>query len=105
MRKNTRGFAGALHRANDVQEVSVVPLLLGRYTPSESLVAIERRREAGGPGLVGEGRIGYDVIIGAELFAVFELGIEQSVSGEDVSRREVMQDHVHAGETGGRHVF
>ena len=64
-----------------------------------------RASEAGGPGLVGEGRIGDDVVVGAELLAVLELGIEQRVSREDVGRREVVQDHVHAGETGGGHVL
>ena len=62
-------------------------------------------REAGGPGLVGEGRIGDDVVVGAKLLAVLEFGIEQGVSGQDVRRREIMQDHVHAGETGGGHVL
>ena len=92
-------------RADDVQQVGVVALLLRRHAPGEALEGVVRRGEAGAPGLVGERRIGDDVVVGAELLAVLELGSGQRVAREDVGRREVVQDHVHAGETGGGHVL
>ena len=105
MRENARAFAGALQAADDVQEVGVVALLRGWHAPGEALELVRIEREAGGPGFVGEGRIGDDVVVGAERLAVFELGIGKGVPAEDVRRGEVMQDHVHAGETGGGHVL
>ena len=52
-----------------------------------------------GPGRVGKGRIGDDVVVGAELFAVQELGFHERAltAGLDACRWEVVQDHVHAG--------
>jgi len=38
------------------------------------------------------------------LLAVFELGRSERVAGHDARRGEVVQDHVHAGETGGGHI-
>ena len=74
-------FARALHRADDVQQVGVVALLFGRLAPGEALEAVRCAwSEAGGPGLVGEGRIGDDVVVGAELLAVLELGRGQGVA-------------------------
>ena len=109
MRENAGAFARALQGADDVQEVGVVALLLRRHAPGEALEVVAAaafaQGEAGGPGLVGEGRIGDDVVVGAELLAVLELGIEERVAREHVGRREVVQDHVHAGETGGGHVL
>ena len=94
-------------RADDVQQVGVVALLLRAARPRRSAGSGHRfaGREPGGPGLVGERRIGDDVVVGAELLAVLELGIGQRVAREDVGRREVVQDHVHAGEAGGGHVL
>jgi len=66
MWENAGGFAGALHRADDVQEVSVVTLLLRWHTPREALEAILRGCEASRPGLIGEGRIGHDIVVGTE---------------------------------------
>ena len=64
-----------------------------------------RRREAGAPGLVGERRIGDDVVVGAELLAVLELGRGQRIAREDAGRGEVVQDHVHAGKARRGHVL
>ena len=79
MRENAGAFAGALEGANDVQQVGVVALLLWRHPPSESLVVVATaaftQGEAGGPGLVREGRISDNVVVGAELLAVLEHGI------------------------------
>ena len=66
-------YTRALHRADDVQQVGVVALLGGRLAPREALKRVDRRREAGGPGLVGEWRIGDDVVVRSELLAVLEL--------------------------------
>ena len=57
------------------------------------------------PGLVGEWRIGDDIVVGAELLAVLELGRGQRVAREDVGRGKVVQDHIHAGQAGGGHVL
>ena len=40
MRQNAGAFAGALHRADDVQQVGVVALLSGRHAPGEALEAV-----------------------------------------------------------------
>ena len=53
------------------------------------------------PVVVGERRIRDHVIVGAELFAVLELWIEERVSRQDVRRWKVVEDHVHAGEARG----
>jgi hypothetical protein len=39
-------------------------------------------------------------LVATVLLAILKLRIEQGISPEDVDRREVMQDHVHAGEAG-----
>ena len=58
VRQDARAFAGALERANDVQQVGVVALLAGRRSERlESLVGVLKRTDAGAPALVGEGRI------------------------------------------------
>ena len=98
-------FARALHRADDVEQVGVIALLLWRLAPGEALEGVAGRDEAGAPGLVGEGRIGDDVVVGAEPLAVLEFGSGERVAREDIRRREVVQDHIHAGETGGGHVL
>ena len=92
------GFARALHRADDVQQVGVVALRGGRLAPCEALERVCRGREAGGPGLVRKWRIGDDVVVGAELLAFLELGRGQGVARHDIGRREVVQDHVHVGQ-------
>jgi hypothetical protein len=61
--------------------------------------------EACRPGLVREWRIGDHVVVRAQLFPVLEFGIGERISGLDVCRREIMQDRVHAGETGGGNIF
>ena len=98
-------FARTLHRADEVEQVGVIPLLLGRLAPGEALEGVAGRDEAGAPGLVGERGIGHDVVIGAEPLAILELGSSERVAREDIRRRKVMQDHIHAGETGGGHVL
>ena len=53
VRQNARAFAGALERADDVQQVGVVALLGGRRAEGlEALVGIVERVEAGAPALV-----------------------------------------------------
>jgi hypothetical protein len=55
--------------------------------------------------LVGKGRIGDDVVVGAQLLAVLELGRGEGVAVENPGRREVVQDHVHASQAGGGDVL
>ena len=64
-------------------------------------IRIVERIEAGAPALVGERRIGDDVVEGLERVAVLELGIGQRVALHDQRGRVVVQDHVHAGEAAG----
>jgi len=40
VRENARGFARALHRADDMEEVSVVALLGGRFAPLKALEGV-----------------------------------------------------------------
>src|SRR5690606_9435741 len=65
------GLGGALHRADDVEQIGVVALLGGRHAPGEALeriaLAAVAEGEAGGPRLVGERRVGDNVVVGAEL--------------------------------------
>ena len=88
-----------------MQQIGVIALLGGWLAPCEALIRVGGGREAGGPGLVGERWIGDDEVVGAKLLAVVELRSGEGVAAEDVRRREVVQDHVHAGETGGGHVL
>ena len=102
VRQDARAFAGALERADDVQQVGVVALLGGRRAEGlEALVGIVERIEAGAPALVGERRIGDDVVEGLERVAVLELGIGQRVALHDQRGGVVVQDHVHAREAAG----
>src|SRR2546423_10639763 len=63
-----------------MQQVGVVALLLWRLAPGEALEGVLGRGEAGAPGLVGEGRISDDVVVGAELLTVLKLGRGQGVA-------------------------
>jgi hypothetical protein len=83
----------------------LIALLLRRFSPGEALEGVLDRNEAGTPCLVGEGRIGDDVVIGAELLAILEFGSCERVARKYVGCRKVMQNHVHAGKTGGSHVL
>lgn len=91
MREDARTFAGALQGADDMQEVGVVALLLWRYAPGEALESVATaafaQGEAGGPGLVREGRIGDDVVVGTKLLSVLKLGIEERIAREHIGRR------------------
>ena len=88
MRENAGSLPRAPRGANDVQEVGVVALLLRRHTPGEALKAVLRGCEAGGPGLVREGRIGHDIVVSAKLLAVLELEhLSQIISEKRTERR------------------
>ena len=87
VRQDARAFAGALERADDVQQVGVVALLGGRRAEGlEALVRVVERIDAGAPAFVGERRIGDDVVEGLERVAVLELGIGQRVALHDRAR-------------------
>jgi hypothetical protein len=96
VRQDAGGFARALHAADDVQQVGVVALLLRRHAPGEALLAVAlaalAQGQASGPGLVGEGRIGDDVVVGAQLLAVEKTRLHQRAftTGRNVGRREVV---------------
>ena len=106
MRQDARAFAGTFERANDVQQIGIVALLGGRRAEGlEALVRVVERIDAGAPALVGERRIGDDVVEGLERVAVLELGIGERVALHDERRGVVVQDHVHAGEAAGGRVL
>ena len=78
MRQNAGALAGALERADYVEQVGVVALLAGgRAEGLEALVWVIKRVEAGAPTLVGKGRIGDDIVEGLERFSVLEPGRRQ----------------------------
>ncbi len=109
VRQDAGGFAGAVHAANDVHEVGVVALLGWRHAPAKALVRVAlpavAQRQAGAPLFVTERWVGHHVVVGAQLFAVFELGCCERVAAQHVGRGEVVQDHVHAGQARCGHVF
>jgi hypothetical protein len=71
VRENARAFAGALERAEDVQEVGVIALLAGRdAVVLETLPGVVLGIEAGAPALVAEWWIGDDVVEGFERVSV-----------------------------------
>ena len=69
VRQDAGAFAGALERAQDVQQVGVVALLGRRRAVGwkRSIRVVVLGVEAGAPALVAEGRIGDDVVEGLEL--------------------------------------
>ena len=74
MGQNAGGLAGAFHGADDVQQIGVIPLFGRRLAPFETVVGIGCRGQACTPCLVGKGRIGHNIVISAQIFAVRELG-------------------------------
>ena len=102
VRQDAGAFAGALERAEDVEEVGVVALLGGRdAVVLEALEGVVLGIQAGAPAFVAEGRIGDDVVEGLERVAVEEERVGEGVALLDFRRGVVVQDHVHAGEAGG----
>ena len=109
VRQNAGALAGgALQGADDVEQEGVVALLGRRHSPSEALIRITAaalaQGEAGAPRFYGERGIGDDVVVGAELLGVLEFRFGEGVAREDIRRGKIVQNHVHAGETGGGHV-
>ena len=107
VRKNAGSFAGALQRADDVQQVGVIALLTGRRAEVlEPLVGIALHIDTVAPAFVAERRIGDDVVEGLESPVLAgEERIGQRVALLDQRRGVVVQDHVHAGEASGRSIF
>ena len=103
MRQDARAFAGALERADDVQQIGVVALFGGRHAEGLETLPKDRCADRGRCStLVAEGRIGDDVVEGLERVAVLETAGLASVLPCMMTRRGVVvQDHVHAGEAGG----
>ena len=101
MREDARALAGALERADDVQEVGVVTLLGWRDAVGlEALPWIVLGIETGAPAFIAERRIGGCIVKGLERVAVEEQRVGKGVALLDLGGGIVMQDHVHAGETG-----
>ena len=106
MRQDAGAFALALQRPDDVQQVGKVALLAGRCAKMfEALVRIIGGIEASAPALVGEGRIGDDVVERLDDIAFLEFWVGQRVALHHKRSRVVVQDHVHAGEAARCGVF
>src|ERR1051326_3746175 len=89
-----------------MQQVSVVALFSWRHAVVfESLPRIVHGVESGGPSLVAERWIRYDVVEGLQCVAVGEERIRKRVALFDVGRGVVVQDHIHPGKRGGRVIF
>ena len=99
-------LAGASERGNDMEEVGIVALAGGRRAEGfEALIGVVGQVDAVGPALIAEGRIGDDVVEGFEGVADLEFWIGQRVALLNVRPRVVVEDHVHAGESGGSGVL
>ena len=100
-----RGLARALERFEDVQEISVIAVALGRdqdrLAKGEALIEIVFGIEARAPRLIGEGRIGDHEIEGLELVIFRPLRIGQGVAVPDIAGGHRVEDHVHLGQGGG----
>lgn len=97
MRQNHRAFAAALERGEDVQQKSVVSILLRRDAEGEAVVKVIGRIEAVAPCLGGKRRIGDGEIKRLEraCLGVFEMRRGQGVVLPDFRRGAIVQDHVH----------
>jgi hypothetical protein len=107
VRQDARSLAGCLERADNVQQVAVVALFRRRHPEGhEATERVVQRVEAVAPALVGEGRIGNDVVEGLESVAVHEeRHCQRAVSSVYPGSRTVVQDHVHSGESSRRNVL
>ena len=103
MGQDASTLAGALERADDMEEVGVVALLGGRRAEGrEAVVGVVVDVDAGAPTLVGEGRIRDHVVEGLQrAIGVLELGIGERVGLMDEGAGMIVKDHVHAGEGAG----
>ncbi|MNP07862.1 hypothetical protein D3C76_999060 [compost metagenome] len=87
-----------------MQQKGIVALFSRWFTPGKALIGVIGWRQSDAPALDRERRIGHYVVIGTQLLTILELGRGQCVALQNVGGREVMQNHVHAGETGGGYV-
>jgi len=103
VRQNASALPGTFQRTDDMQQVGVIALLVRRRAEiMEAPVRIVKRVDAGAPAFVAERRIGDYVVEGFELTVIAsEQRISQGVALLDQSCRVVVQDHVHARQTGG----
>ena len=102
MRQNAGSLAVALHRTDNVQQISIVALL-SRWCSErlETLVRVMQGVKAGTPAFVAERRIGNHIIEGLECAAVLEFGVGQGIALHDEGCRVVVQDHVHPSQPAG----
>ena len=91
----------AFHAADDVQHIGVITLLGGRRAPGKALegvvFSVVAQRQPGAPGFVGEGWVGDHIVVGAQVFAIPELGVGQRVARQDGGSREVGKSGSRAG--------
>ena len=101
VRQNARALAGAFERTDNVQQERVVALFGRRYAPRKTLPRVALRREPNAPRLHGKRWVGHHVVVATQLLPIEESRIGQRVPWPNVGRGEIVQDHVHARETGG----
>ncbi len=97
-----RGFAGALHGFQDVQQEGVVAVARWRDAVLEAPEGVVGRVHPAGPVLLREGRVGDHEVV--ELQAAGRrapVRVGQGVALPDLSVVVAVQDHVHARQTGG----
>ena len=103
VRQNAGAFTLAFERTHDVQQVGVIALFVGRDAKVlEALPGIVLWIQPGAPAFVGERWIGNHKIKGFEIALIgLEQRIGQGIALLDQRGRVVVQDHVHARQTGG----
>ena len=102
VRVNDRAFACALEAREDVQEESIVAVLLRRNPECKAAIQVIGRIEAVAPGFGGERKIGDDEVEGLEAaVGAFEVRAGEGVVLPYLRRRAVVEDHVHPGQRGG----
>ena len=97
MGQDHRRLAGALEAFEDVQQEGIVTIL-GRWDAVlEALIEVASRVQAAGPILVGERRIGDDVVEGLETAVrMLEVRRGECVGLPDLGFGTAVQHHVHA---------
>ena len=106
VRQNAGPPAGRFERSQDMQQIGVVALLLGRHAVVlEALVGVVLHQHPAAPALVAEGRIGHHVVEGPQHRPFQKLRRGQGVALHDLRFGVTVQDHVHPRQTRGGRVL
>lgn len=106
VRQDAGALAGVFERADDMQQIGVVALLVQRCAQAaKPLGRVVQRVETGAPPRVGKRQICNDLVERFQRLAFAEFRVGQGVALHDRGTGIVMQDHVHPGEASGRRVL